>query len=315
MTRTLQTLLTGLFDYAGLFPPAKLPMSAAVEEYNRQSRSPDSWMLNRFICPVSRLEEFSETARYFMPGTFATSGYQEMNDRSEPWRVSAIIDGQLNDCIRRIDEFNERHADAAMGQGKVDAIELRAESPSWIDDALDGIPNDLHPAFEVPIGRDPRGFVAALAGNESAAKVRCGGVTPEAFPTSEQLAAFIHACVSAGVPFKATAGLHHPVRAEHRLTYEENPPRGVMHGFLNLAFAAAAARAKRASPETTIVVLETTDPAAFRFEEDRASWRSGGRSLELDALELAKVRETFFLSIGSCSFQEPLDDLRKLGLM
>src|SRR6185503_6096765 len=114
----------------------------------------------------------------------------------------------------------------------------KVSRPDEIDDRLDQLPEDLFPFVEFPAevvnGGDARGFIAALAGHSAAAKVRTGGVTPEAFPAPGKLAEFISACHGAGVPFKATAGLHHPVRAEYPLTYEPGCPRGVMHGFLNV---------------------------------------------------------------------------------
>ena len=66
------------------------------------------------------------------------------------------------------------------------------------------------------------GAVAAIGGR---VKLRCGGAS---IPSAEQVALVIASCREAGVPFKATAGLHHPVR------------RGAEHGFLNLLAATTA---------------------------------------------------------------------------
>ncbi len=315
MTQTMRTLTAGLIDYAGLFPPATLDMSPCVENYARYLRTPHAEMLGRLICPVSRLGELSEKAAALMPGTYATSGYREMADDIAPWRVSAIIDGELEPCLDAIDAFNERHADEVHGQAQVDAIEMRVAAPGDIDNALDEIPEDIFPAFEVPqevvIKGDPRGFIAALAGNSCAGKVRCGGVKPEMIPPVEAVSAFIHACARADAPFKATAGLHHPVRAEYPLTYEGPEPKGVMHGFLNVFLAAALVRTTRIDEETTLRVLNETEASAFSFGEDSCAWRD----LKVDLIGLSRVRETFALSYGSCSFEEPVDDLKRLQLL
>jgi hypothetical protein len=139
------------------------------------------------------------------------------------------------------------------------------------------------------------------------AKVRTGGVKPEAIPAVGDVAAFILACAERRLPFKATAGLHHPVRAPRPLTYEADAPRAVMHGFLNVFLAAAFAWHGDRDVEP---VLAETDPAAFRFD-DRARWRD--RSL--DAGQVRDARRHFAHSFGSCSFDEPVRDLEALGLL
>lgn len=307
----LRVLCTRLIDYAGLFPPAKLGMQLAAENYARHTRSEQDWMLGAFICPVSRLEEFSEAAAMLMPGTFATSGYREMADDMPRWRISAIIDGDVGDCIEVIDGFNEHHAKEENGLAVIDAVELKAPTPAFIDETIELIPEDIRPFYEFDATRDVRGFVAALAGDSAAAKIRCGGVTADMIPTSAQIAAFIAACDAGGVPFKATAGLHHPVRSEHPLTYEQDAPRGVMHGFLNVFLGAALLRSRRIDRETLVALVEDTEPASFSFDDRVARWRDA--ELEISALNTA--RESFCVGYGSCSFDEPVADLRRLGLL
>lgn len=314
-TRTLRTLMSGLIDYAGLFPPAKLDMQPAVEHYARYTRSEHAEFLGRFICPASRLAELSERAAALMPGTFATSGYTEMAGDLPPWPISVIIDGPLDRSLDHIDVFNAHHATDANGHAQADAIEMRVAAPGDIDDALDEIPEDLWPAFEVPadavFGGDPRGFIAALAGNDAAAKLRCGGVTADAFPAPADVARFVVACAQADVPFKATAGLHHPLRAEHRLTYDPTPPVGTMHGFLNVFVAAALVREDRIDEQLAIEILEDRSIESFVLDDDVCGWRSH----TVDLIQLSRVRETFALGYGSCSFTEPVDDLKSLGLL
>lgn len=139
------------------------------------------------------------------------------------------------------------------------------------------------------------------------AKIRTGGVKPEAIPSVQEVAAFIRACAERRLPFKATAGLHHPVRAIHPLTYEPNAPQATIHGFLNVFMAAALAWHGERDLEP---VLAETDPSAFTFAE-QARWRS--RSL--DAAQVREARTKFAHSFGSCSFEEPIRDLEALGLL
>lgn len=313
--KAIETLMDGLIDYAGLFPPSKLSMPDAVANFARATRSEHAGFVSRFICPVTKLMDLTEHGAILMPGTYATSGYREMADDLPAWSVSAIIDADLDESIDVIAEFNEHHRYEEHGLARVDAIEMRVDAASDIDGALDLLPDDISPAFEFPraavMGGDPRGYIAALAGNDAMAKIRCGGVTPELIPSPADIARFIIACHTAEVPFKATAGLHHPVRAEHNLSYEANPPRAVMHGFLNVFIAAALVKVAGIDEATAVRVLEETDPKAFVLTETDAGWRD----LTLNLLELSRVREAFATGYGSCSVDEPVDDLKALGLL
>lgn len=310
MTRSLHTLLEGLIDYAGLFPPAGLPMDKAVENYARYAMGEHASALGRFICPVSRLEEFSRAAAPLMPGTYATSGYREMAD-APAWRLSAIIDAPLDECMVKVDAFNEHHEKEENGKAGIETIELKVDDADAIDEALDLLPKDITPYFEIATGRDPRGCIAALAGESAGAKIRCGGVTPSAIPPIEAVAGFIAACALANVPFKATAGLHHPVRAEQALTYDAHPPRAVMHGFVNVFLAAAFLFDRALDESAARALLAENDPKAFAFTDTHARWRE--RTIGIDAL--AKARSHLALGYGSCSFEEPISDLQALGWM
>lgn len=229
---------------------------------------------------------------------------------SDAWRLSVVADLGVVESIEAADAFGARHADEAGGRAKVDAIEARVPSTD-IDEAIDELPDDWGGFFEMPWDKDPRGFVTALAGDEGCgAKIRCGGVTPDLIPPAEKIADFLVAAAAAGIAFKATAGLHHPVRAEHALSYENDAPRAVMHGFLNVFLGAAMAR-RGADHAALMRILTEDDPAAFSFDDDGAHWRD--TSLSTD--EIAETRSRFALSYGSCSFEEPIDDLKTHGWM
>lgn len=309
--RPIHSLLTHLIDYAGLFPPAALSMQDAVETYARHRAGTHLWMLGRFICPASRLEELSRLAAPLMPGTFATSGYREHVRIGDPWRVSVVADEPITDCLDQIEAFNAKHSGEDAGLAVADAIEIKIADPRDVQRLTNLIPDNIQPFLETPAAADPRGFIAAMSGQQVAAKIRTGGVTPDAFPPPSAVATFIHACAAADVPFKATAGLHHPLRAEHPLTYEPNAPRGFMHGFLNVFLAAAFARAERMKLADTIELLNEQNVHNFRFSETHLTWK--GHVLE-DA-KIQRVRESFALSFGSCSFDEPTEDLATLGLL
>jgi hypothetical protein len=192
----------------------------------------------------------------------------------------------------------------------VDTVELKAASAQDAEDALAALPPSLTAYVEVSPGNDVHSLLSALKRRGARAKLRTGGVVPEAIPDPGDVARFIGACVAAGVSFKATAGLHHPVRGEQALTYEPGGPRAVMHGFVNV-FAGAALAQAGASLAELEALLSEGEPSAFRFEPDGLRWR--GRVLPADAL--ARARRELSLSFGSCSFAEPVADLRTLGVI
>jgi hypothetical protein len=159
----------------------------------------------------------------------------------------------------------------------------------------EGLPSGVPVYLEVPRG----GFeavekIAARPG--FGAKVRCGGVRADLFPTEAELTAFIHACVAADLPFKATAGLHHAVR------YTDPQTGFTHHGFLNLLLAVAAALSK-ADAEAVEEVLASTDAPALAHM---------AKTIDPDA---AREVRRLLVAYGSCSISTPLQDLAELGLL
>ena len=141
--------------------------------------------------------------------------------------------------------------------------------------------------------------ISELAKRGLRGKIRTGGVTPDAFPSAQSIAQFIRECRNHQVAFKATAGLHHPLRCVKPLTYESNAPTGTMHGFVNVFMAAAI-------PDRAEEVLLDRE---FSFDDDGVTWRD----VHVTTEEIARMRRTFAISFGSCSFEEPIADLKELG--
>ncbi len=137
------------------------------------------------------------------------------------------------------------------------------------------------------------------------AKIRTGGIVPDAIPSPDDIANFVLRCAELRLAFKATAGLHHPIPGPHPLTYAADAPIAMLHGFINVFLAAAFAWAGMRDIHP---LLEETDPCAFRFDES-AHWRDW--SLTVD--QIIEARRNFAHSFGSCSFTEPVESLQKLG--
>jgi hypothetical protein len=290
-----RALLAGLVDYAGLFPPAALSMDEAVVEHARWRRSPEAWMLGRFVLPATRLVEFGGAADAHLPEPGAGG----------PWRLSALLGVDVRDSAL-VTAFNAANA----GRAVVDAVELKAGSAEEAEVALEVLPPGLAAFVEVPFGRDLGGVLATLGRHRTRAKVRTGGVVPEAIPHPADLASFIAACATARVAWKATAGLHHPVRGERALTYDPGGPRAAMHGFLNVFAAAAFARAGVSLADLE-AVLRDEEASAFRLDEDGLVWRH----LRVSVDAVLAARRGFATSFGSCSFAEPVAELRALGVL
>lgn len=293
---TLRLLLEALVDYAGLFPPAALTMREAVENYATYLRGADAWALGRFVVPVTRLEEL------------ALEALRVRDSRRSPWRVSALASGDVGNDLPCLLAFNAAHRGALT----VDALELRAASEGEIDDAARATASTEALAIyvELPVNQEPRRQLAALERNGLRAKARCGGTTADAIPDADDLARFIARCVELAVPFKATAGLHHPLRGAYPLTYEPESPTATMFGFLNVFLASAFAY--DGMDEATLVrLLDEHDASTIEMTDDAVRWR--GR--QLPVARLAEARRTRAIAFGSCSFREPIDGLRELALL
>jgi hypothetical protein len=296
----IRTLLAESIDYAGLFPPAGLDMPRAVENFAQYRTTPEAWALGRFVLPASRLGEFEQAA----------AGHLGTEPTAQPWKLSVLAGPDLVSDLELIAGFNDRYSRTGTTVALADTIEVKASSEKAVEEIMRRVPRTLLAYMEIPIDRDPESLVSAIAKVRGRAKVRTGGVTADAFPAGADLLRFLRTCVEAGVPFKATAGLHHPLRAEYRLTYATDSPVGTMFGFLNLFLATAFLKAGMSASDAGRL-LEERSPEAFQADADGISWNE--HRLGIDALRLA--RRDGMVSFGSCSFTEPLEDLAALQLL
>jgi hypothetical protein len=248
---SLKALLANLIDYAGLYPPAGLPLAEVTAKYESYRASKESWMLNRLVLPAARLSE---------------AGLKE------GWRVTLLVEDEPGRLPAPVETLETK-------------LPRRLSLPTYC---------------EAPLDRITGGY----------AKVRTGGVTPDAILPSGDLADFLAGAAARRMPFKATAGLHHPVRSLRPLTYAADAPRAVMHGFLNV-FAAGVFIWHGLERDAAVEILEEQDAGAFDFSSGELRIR--GRALSVDQIRAA--RRDFAHSFGSCSFEEPVADLRDLGLL
>jgi hypothetical protein len=297
--KAVDALLSGLVDYAGLFPPASQGMREALENYAAYCEGEDRSALGRFVVPCSRLKELATVGRDLLP----------RGPGAEPWRLGALVSGDVRAAGDEMRDFNSRHSTGSPdGHAMIDVVELKASTIDEIEDQHSEVPRTFTPYFEIPTKGDVSRLVRKIALVGARAKVRTGGVTPDSIPPASEVIAFIAACRREAVPFKATAGLHHPIRGSYRLTYAPNSPVGTMHGFVNV-FVASALVNEGEGEDVALAALEESDRQAFVFEDDAIVWR-GKR---ISSREIEQSRRMLAISFGSCSFREPIDELAPLA--
>jgi hypothetical protein len=299
----VRAAFAGLIDYAGLFPPAQLELEAALAEYGNARSGRYAWMLARFIVPESRIDELLKCA----PAPVPLSVIVGTADDSRAWF------GSVQASLQRISVHKKAGAaieslelalprplsqretyDAAIGQYSAAVVQIGLDDlPSYIE-----LPLHDRRAALLP------GALASMKRHRLRAKLRCGGVTAASVPPVYDIATFLRAAAEEEVAFKATAGLHHPIRG-----YNEESGF-VMHGFLNVLTAAALVR-HGADEDNVIAALEDEDAGHFAFDSERLRWQD--TAIAEDAL--LETRRNSLNSYGSCSFREPVDDLTAFGFI
>lgn len=302
---SLRALLDRAIDYAGLFPPANLELAPALENYAGYVRLPDSWMLGTFVLPVAEFDAAARSLSQF--------------DGQYPLRISAL--GPRTETseafLQSLCAATDSIAAFSKTCGSAAAIDqLEMPLPAGIDAELLQrmrsilAHSQLNAFWEAPPKMAAQAIDLIAQSNATAParkfafKLRTGGVTAEAFPSSAQIAAALVAAAKNGVPIKFTAGLHHPVRLFHESV------QTTMHGFLNVLGAGVLAAEHDWSEQQTAQMLDDESPASFAFTEEFFAWGD----CKIPTVRISELRKTI-TSLGSCSFDEPREDLRTLKLL
>ena len=285
----IRSLMAGMIDYAGLFPPAALDMKAVVGNYSEYASGQENSALGRLIVPVGRLSEFTDV-------------FNEVccDERERAWLLSVIGSDDPVENATLIDSFTQ-------GAVLIDAIELKASDPGSAKRLLTGLPDGLIAYIEFPPDKASE-MLPVLAQFGALAKIRMGGLTHDAIPDPVTVARFLIACADSQIPFKATAGLHHAVRGEYELDDDSDSPPLTMHGFMNVFLAAALAWLGK-EEESIVATLEQESAMVFRVSEDSVRWQGSA----VTTSQVGMMRRDFGISFGSCSFLEPIEELKALG--
>ena len=321
---SLRTLLDEILDYEGLFPPAELSLAQALHNYADYRDEPEAWFLSRFVLPTRQLPDL-------LP-------HRSLLSRGAPYRFSVLGTGGdepetfLERFVRDLDVIDDFDAEFG-GRSQVDRMEVP------LPDALAGADQAALESFFASVDRrlvqtgtakldlflrvptrpatveglpalcaavaEHNSQQALPARSEMGVKLRCGGGAPEDVPSAEQVAALIVACRDAGVAFKATSGLQRPIR------HYDDGLDTELHGFLNLFGGAVLAAEHQLDRDVVETILLEETASNFRFEKESFSWRNLGASLE----GIRHARESLALSFGSCSFEDPIDNLRDIDLL
>jgi hypothetical protein len=282
----LRALLGSLIDYAGLFPPAGLDVAAAARAYDSYRRSEHAWMLGAFVVPLAKLPDLAAAAP------------------SATWPVSVLVPSFDALATGFAHEFDQRF--------DVHAVEVAPQEPAAIRSPRSGMvgADGVRIFYEVLLDDRMEARLDAIAAAGATAKVRTGGVVPDAFPSAARLAEFIHGCAERGLAFKATAGLHHPTRGRYALTYEPGCASAEMFGFLDVALVAELLRSRRVDTYEAALLLRDRAGSVV-CAADEIHWQ-GHR---FSTMQIRELRGRFFLSFGSCSFEDPVSDLEGIGLL
>lgn len=286
----MSALCDAAVDYAGLFPPAKLPMLAAVRNYAAYRLGAHSAALGRFVVPVARLGEFEEA--------YAALASSEQSG----WRLSVLAGPDLRSDWGQINAFHANHPEV-----RITGLEFKPATPADLR-ALPAIPPIIEVWVEVPASGSFETTVEAVAQAGRGAKIRTGGTTPDAFPVAGRVVDFLALCLRLNLCAKATAGLHHPLSGHYPVTYEPNAPTARMFGFVNLILSAAHLQ-NGGSAGSAAELLADTDAGHFRHEPGGLSWKEATFS----TAQIRQARQTLVRSFGSCSFVEPIEGLQSLG--
>lgn len=320
----LRVLLEDIIDYAGMFPPASLSLDEAIKNFAQYRTSQAAWLLGRFVVPASSLSELDAHAALF--------------ESDSPIRFSVLAGcgsdastfiEQLESELGSVAAFRRRHTEGVS----IDAFEMRTPEVLLTTDVVsvarfltdvDAVleRHALQSAdlfFEIPLDQNCRQTAPIMVGalhsfnrdrtvderGRAGLKMRMGGTEADAFPSVDSIAFGIAACRDAGVPFKATAGLHHPVR------HYSDEVDATMHGFLNVFVAAVLASAEDATEAELASILMEENARAFAFNDDGFEWNGYRTGADV----IARARRDLAVSFGSCSFAEPVEDLRSIGLL
>lgn len=315
-----------IIDYAGLFPPADLSLDTSLQKYSKYRKSNDAWILSRYIIPAGRLAELKPYGETL----FAEGNPFDFSILGKRTETVSDYKEHLQDIVSALEQFYADHGDRVQ----TDVLEIKLpregvfandadlladiyeETASHFKDTAE-FPHDIFfegifdKNWEKEIGlilesmNQYNDSTALDDGIKAGFKLRCGGVEGDMFPTIEQVAFTLKKVREQNLALKCTAGLHHPIR------HYNHSIKTKMHGFVNVFGGAMLGYAHDFSTDQMAEVLKEEDSEHFSFTDSGFRWND----FEVTTDEIKELREIALISFGSCSFDEPREDLQKLELL
>tara|TARA_R110002124_G_scaffold246052_2_gene411147 strand:- start:8597 stop:9589 length:993 start_codon:yes stop_codon:yes gene_type:complete len=329
LKHSIQPFLSQILDYAGLYPPASLPLNDAFGEYIKHYQSNEFWMLSKFVAGTNYLSDLVELI----------NAYEES---PKPFLITAVAAQSVSlQGFKQVVVATKKTITNAVNKSskeiRVPSLEIKlpenlfkAADTTELQEAIEYAVNEMtsSPILPYEIFFEISGFafeqtnidlivdmlsnhLAVLASKDLeyfsniGFKIRCGGVEAFQFPPIDYLAHAIHSSVQKKIPLKFTAGLHHPVRHYNSTVSTK------MHGFLNVFGATLLCHHKGLSKAEVRNMLEDENPNNFIFSDAQFIWKD--YSIASDEIQL--LRSHYVTSFGSCSFDEPVEDLQELTLL
>ncbi len=325
MTKSFNSFMRGIIDYAGMFPPANLELTPAFRNYLDYISSDDEWMMDKFVCTRKSFESFTKND---------SDVYRLLKEYDSERRVSftLLLTGgktakdfltSFEADLKHVKDFAEKNASTEVNSFEVKLPEELFDRynkyglQTFLKDSCEILKSfDMQESvifFEPPVNNNYEFVFEKLAHTstemndacKSGFKLRTGGIMPELFPSTQQVSFALKTCRDNKVRFKATAGLHHPVR------HYNDSVSTKMHGFLNVFGAGILAYSNPLSLKEINDVIKDERAESFMFTAEEFKWNE----ITADADSITKARNEFVNSFGSCSFDEPKDDLKKLNLL
>jgi len=314
MEKSLKELMSGLIDYAGLFPPASLPIDKAIAEYLFYKKSEYKDIVSRFVVPVSSVENLKLICKEHNVKNISLSvilpemGFDENNEKAIYQAIDNLSNNIKSNNFIEVSSFEIKLPKNLTAETKDDITQLSKKIISQIN-----LLNESSRIFFEPYVLDDNWKnnidiacdIISVNKDKSGFKLRTGGVTKDAFPHTDILAYSIKKCSDLKIKFKATAGLHHPLR------HYNSSVKTKMHGFFNVFIGFLIAGKYNPGLEVLKRIINSESPEKFNFTDDFITYGNYALSLK----DIKKIKESFMLSYGSCSIDEPIDDLKTLNLL
>lgn len=318
--QSLFALTNKLIDYAGLFPPAKLNLAQAFNNYLMYRMGNYWWMLNKFLITAKQLPELTklmskmDTVNDGFPVPFSiigSSGNDEKtflrNLKSDIKLINDFL--QTNSGSSSVNTFEVRLPEKILEETSISSlVELMSEVS---DEFIYSSENEMMVFYEASSKENFNDVITSVAeavsnlNGMAGFKLRTGGAEQSAFPSPEEVAYAIIACCEYSIPMKCTAGLHHPIR------HFNKKEKVNMHGFLNVFCGGVLAHTCDLDEHELAQVLNDDNAGSFEFADDEFVWKD----YDVSNREIKDAREQLMISFGSCSFDEPISDLKTLELL